>query len=210
MQLEAIRRKKFWNHYVKNWLSEELSGWAAFRIIFPSLHFLLSLQRRPQNKAVSAATRNIPLLLPAALVRACEKCSREDKQVITRPSRCRLQSGCGTHLWRPSIHSQTPPNASAPAKTIYRRGDSRAESCHMFCCSHISGRTEGKFLFLAEKRALPVPGWKCLLAPLPVPAGSELSWQTCSKFRQAQFSLVRTFLNLKPWSTDCQTHGSNS
>lgn len=74
-------------------LSEELSGRAAFQVCFPSLHFLLSLQRRAQNKAGSAATRNIPLLLPAALVRACEECSGEDKQVIIRPARCREAAG---------------------------------------------------------------------------------------------------------------------
>lgn len=178
---------------MKNWLSEELSGRAAFQVSFPSLHFLLSLQRRAQNKAGSAATRNIPLFVACCFGKSLWGVQR-GRQTSYYPA-CSVQSGCRTHLWSPSIHSQTPPSASAHARTIHRRGDSRAESCHMFCCSHISGRTEGKFLFLAEKRALPVPGWKCLLAPLPVPAGSELSWQMCSRFRQAQFSLVRTHQN---------------
>jgi len=60
---------------------------------------------------------------------------------------------------------------------------------------------EWKFMFLVQKRALSIAGWKCPLALLPMPAVSELSWQLGSRFRQAQFSLVRTQQN---WSACCK------
>lgn len=93
VQLEAIRRKKFWN---TTWKTDCQRSWAdelPSRSVFPVYISFCPCSAEHGIKQAAPLPEIFPFLLPAALVRACEECSGEDKQVIIRPARCRVAAG---------------------------------------------------------------------------------------------------------------------